>query len=363
MKYKEYRKTVPYLHYQIILNYLYLLNNEIIQEEFLWVTDLIEYQSNNNGIFRPARFYFNEVNKMYFTDTDNICGIIKYFNEEYVFTAGIIHDIFEGECESKIPVCSIVSKKGSYDSGDYILNFILEESIKRSYIKKAAYCITSKNILSLEGIEQLDLTSLPSDEIYLPDYPRKQIMRFKKAIVQNGRALRFLFYGKAGSGKSQIINMILKYVNKKLLILKILNLEIEFNDIKRFLSFFDRSLLVLDNVDMFFKDGNIKFSNDKLFKFLQFIDSMSHKNIFILASTNDKEFVDTVVARPGRFDMIINLDNIELHNYLELVKKETDIPEIINCFDNNMLKMMEEKKSYWCICHKFDKTIKTRVYS
>jgi hypothetical protein len=63
-----------------------------------------------------------------------------------------------------------------------------------------------------------------------------------------------------------------------------------------------------------------------------------------LASTNDKKLVDLAASRPGRFDLILDVSEIEAKNYIDLVKRETDNPEILKFFDNNVIESLKVKK-------------------
>lgn len=77
--------------------------------------------------------------------------------------------------------------------------------------------------------------------------------------------------------------------------------------------------------------------------FLQYLDGFIPQNLFIIASTNDKKLVDAAASRPGRFDLIIDMSEISAENYLALIYRETDEPEIINLFNNEIMDTFKSK--------------------
>jgi len=74
------------------------------------------------------------------------------------------------------------------------------------------------------------------------------------------------------------------------------------------------------------------------------LDGFIPNNIFILAATNDKKLVDEAAARPGRFDLILDIGEIEVDNYISLIKRETDDNNILELFSPQILNKMEDKK-------------------
>ncbi len=60
--------------------------------------------------------------------------------------------------------------------------------------------------------------------------------------------------------------------------------------------------------------------------------------------TNDRRLVDIAASRPGRFDLIIDVNLIHPDHYLELVRNKTKVPEIVSLFDDGVLTVLEQKK-------------------
>jgi len=85
--------------------------------------------------------------------------------------------------------------------------------------------------------------------------------------------------------------------------------------------------LVIDDIDFLVANREDTFDKKSLGTFLQYLDGFIQQNLFILASTNDKKLVDTAASRPGRFDLIIDMSEINSDNYFSLIYRETTDPE------------------------------------
>jgi SpoVK/Ycf46/Vps4 family AAA+-type ATPase len=107
---------------------------------------------------------------------------------------------------------------------------------------------------------------------------------------------------------------------------------------------FSPSLLVIDDLDFIAGEREDNPRKNPLGEFLQALDGLLPNNVFVLASTNDKKLVDAAAQRPGRFDMILDIAEIESNNYLQLIRRETKDTEIIKLFDDETLIYLRDKK-------------------
>lgn len=193
--------------------------------------------------------------------------------------------------------------------------------------------------------------SKPSlDEIFLPEQKRELIDIFVKSLQNHkeGDHLRYLFNGKPGTAKTEIIHSIMNSVGSKATFIILENKNIPLDEVFNFSSIFEPSVLVIDDLDLLIEERNSTNSKNELSTFLSNLDGMSQRNQFLLATTNDKKFVDIAAQRPGRFDLIIDMDEIASENYLKLIQRETDDGEIRLLFDKTRLNELANKKNNRC---------------
>lgn len=66
--------------------------------------------------------------------------------------------------------------------------------------------------------------------------------------------------------------------------------------------------------------------------------------MFVIATTNDHRLVDEAASRPGRFDLILDIPEIETHRYDELIHRETDDEEIMVQFTDSVRNRMRSNR-------------------
>jgi SpoVK/Ycf46/Vps4 family AAA+-type ATPase len=183
------------------------------------------------------------------------------------------------------------------------------------------------------GLKILEPKQTSIQEIYIPSDKVQNIERFIYAIENYEKDrinLRFLLNGPPGTGKTQIIRSILSVIKGKATALITQGGNFPLNDVFEFCSLFEPVLLVIADFDFLITERKEVFNKNKLGAFLQYLDGVEHNNIFLLTSTNDKTLVDEAAARPGRFDLILDIGEIESKNYLALIKRESNDQDIIN---------------------------------
>jgi ATP-dependent 26S proteasome regulatory subunit len=141
------------------------------------------------------------------------------------------------------------------------------------------------------------------------------------------------------------MNSIITNLKDKATIVICNGVNMEMEKIFEFCGLFEPCILVIDDIDFVAgsRDNNNK-NNDQLGFLLQALDGFIPNNVFILASTNDKKLVDEAAKRPGRFDLILDIGEIEADNYISLVRRETSDNNIIDLFDRQVLNKLEDKK-------------------
>jgi predicted AAA+ superfamily ATPase len=349
----------------IILSYLYdlylkseaeydLYNQDYYENENNYkVAHLLSIPSSKREIVEIAEFFscpHSGLNKHY---RSNTLVILIRRGTTYYITFQI--ERFESESKRPPKEVTMVSIESKHDENydypqdydDYeIYRFLQEESYRKSGIHKKCFSYDysfSPNVL--DDIKEIKRDRLNNEPVYLPKEKLYQIEKFKKRVLASDKAIRILLSGAPGTGKSQLIENVMHHLYGEMIIIKVQGFKTDFGMVFDFLKVFDKALLVIDDVDIFLKNREENHrAIDRLFEFLQLIDSSKFEKVHILATTNDKKTVDLAASRPGRFDVIMDIEGIKAENYMDLIKRETDVKEIIESISDTLLQKMEDKK-------------------
>lgn len=85
-------------------------------------------------------------------------------------------------------------------------------------------------------------------------------------------------------------------------------------------------------------------SGDSLGSLLQQLDGFEKNEIYVLATTNDKELIDKAAQRPGRFDLILDFGRLDLKNYMELIRENCENQAVIDLFTDDVLEQLKSRK-------------------
>ncbi len=365
----KYQKHLTQTEYDLILNYLYLLYIKKIKDEDFKVDEIYTVKENDSFFIDKVKFTF--INKDLYTAylDQRVAVFITFQKQQFILNAfvatysepssGIIKETIR-----EYPTITLKNyNKDSLNLTKDLLSELYKKAILNSFLNKEAVIIDDEFVDSLRILPQrlINVNEIIPKKIFLPEEKIYQIERFKKAILTDGEPLKFLLSGVPGTGKTQIINSIIKSVYGKVLIGKIEGFYMSFSKVFRFAEIFPKSLLIMDDIDLFLKNRDQNYEVEKLFEFLQYIDSSYDNKIFILATTNDKNLVDIAATRPGRFDLVIDMDNINKENYLDLIKRETKQKEIIELFDNDFISLLKEKNVTGAFIVNFIKQLRSEL--
>jgi len=233
-----------------------------------------------------------------------------------------------------------------------LFELIDKESIKISNFKNN---VASFNLLQnsedtqvlLENLEIIVPKKTILGNLFIPNSKKNQLNRFIYAVKNYNKDklnLRYLLSGAPGTGKTDIINAIVNEIRGKATVLLAQGGNLPIKEIVEFCSLFEPCILIIDDIDFLIGERDKNYDTRTLGAFLQLLDGFLPSNIFLLASTNDKKLVDLAASRPGRFDLILDVSEIESKNYLDLVKRETDNPEILKFFNNSIIESLKYKR-------------------
>ncbi len=333
----------------LLYNYLLrLYMNEIqdaIKVEFIFGASNLELASFEKSSFN----YDSRLQSYSLRDTINLCKLL-YNNSEYFLTIskyGKAHDKFG------IPIIEFYVSIYNYkviDKNIDIIQLLLMKSKQHSVFAKKILRLNSDLLTSqqvLDCVEIVEPKNVRLDDIYIPKLKKEQCERFIKAVRNYEKekcVLRYLFNGAPGTAKTQLINAIMNELNGIVNFFVMGGAEASLTEVFNFIRQFEKCVLVIDDLDLVVGSRDNRTAYKDMAVFLSTLDGHLPNSLFILASTNDKKLVDLAASRPGRFDMILDIDTIDSENYMSLVKRETNDEEIISFFDTGTLEMFSTRK-------------------
>jgi len=341
---------IPDLENNLVKDYLYKLYLNIIKSSELKILKVIAIQNSNNPTITSPKVEFNQQTSMYsFSDYYQIYSVeFKDQSYELCFQSYCQYD-FHREFDVKENYLFISGSSLQSDKSKELWEFIINESKKCSSLNckilRYIYSQFPKSFLSC--IDQINIPVNNLSALFIPERKRTQLKRFIGSINNfndTHTSLRFLLNGKPGTGKTQIINAIINETLGNISVLTCNGGDLPIHKIFNFCGLFRPALLVIDDLDFIAREREDNPRKNPLGEFLQALDGLLPNNVFVLASTNDKKLVDAAAQRPGRFDMILDIAEIEPNNYLQLIRRETKDTEIIRLFDDETLIYLRDKK-------------------
>ena len=337
--------------YTFILNYLYNLHQNIIQDEFLEVKKM-------EGLNNYAAPMCGEIScsKMAGTDIYQFYDLVIYakvtYGEgEYNFTfKHTLLRVYEEKETLEMNLFWVQRTSGAAGNMWKLVDYLQTKAYAKSMLLHKVLNYVSQEKPSSGILQNLEIMDSPFHNLgslYIPKAKMDQVQRFIFSINNYGEnmySLRYLLSGKPGTGKTQIIRAIISAVRDKATVLFCKGGKLPLTDIFSFCKKFTPCLLVIDDVDFIAGNRGENFNRDQLGTFLQILDGIMPNNVFLLASTNDKSLVDAAASRPGRFDMILDISEIDSAHYLSLVNRETTNTSIINFFNEEVLNDLKQKK-------------------
>lgn len=330
-------------------NYLYNIFIHNHKSDEIVVDKVLSYHSPEQPIPRlPIVNFDSAINSFRFPDPA-LNFSIRYKNEKYECFFFITNEMF-GEFKPfhSLHVVGLTSQAKEVNT---LTELIYNEALKNSPLKNKTMSIRivgngSSNGTLLEGVNIVTTPERDLDEIFICDSKREHINRFIYAMKNyhsDKQCFRYLLSGQPGTGKTQLMNAIIHSLKNKCTIVLTQGGNFPIEDIFNFCSLFDPCLLVIDDIDFLVANREDTLDKRSLGTFLQYLDGFIPQNLFILASTNDKKLVDAAASRPGRFDLIVDMSEISAENYFSLIYRETNDSEIINLFNNDIIKAFNSK--------------------
>ena len=226
---------------------------------------------------------------------------------------------------------------------DYCLRCALSNSSYRGRTLRANPAGMMEQEVELIPLEE---GAVVPEHILLPKETESALELFIQALRRYGelhRPLRYLLCGRPGTGKTETIRSIIRSSAGGATFLvpsSRLNLRKLFETAANF----EPAVVVMDDIDLISGVRHGGIPQAELAEFLYALDGLARSNTFVLATTNDKAWVDAAASRPGRFDMVIDMDRLDPTLYRALLLERSSIPEVRALFTEEVFKSIQEKR-------------------
>ena len=345
-----YKVYLPDTHTMIIKDYLYKLHLEKLKNENIEVPKVLAIKNHLDPVLNLPSLNFNEKNGMYSFSDLYMFFSLKYKSENYelCFQTYIQH---EYNCEDVYKKTFLFTNgtSNNADCAEELAKLIIISAIGSSSLKNKVIRF-DRELFKGEMLGAMEFVNTPTTKLsnlFISADKKDQIQRFINSIIMfddNNISLRYLLNGKPGTGKTQMINSIITETLGKCTVILCNGGKLPVKKLFEFCSYFDPCLLIIDDLDFLATDRVANNYQTELADFLQSLDGITPNFVFLLAATNDKTLVDKAASRPGRFDMILDIAEIEPCNYLSLIQRETDDESILALFDEEILQYLKDRR-------------------
>lgn len=335
--------------FDFMRTYLYALYTQTLNNPEIEVGAYHGMTSINHPIIAKPNISFQTDSGLAKIEDSYVYAHVKYGEAYYYISLirmndqmrGIIHEI----------VVSGTSQKSTRP--DALRDLIEKESINNSMyrgkllrvVEGTPGCGPGPRPIDVEIVKDLEHAVL--DEVFLPKPIMKELRRYIECILRYDElntSLRYILSGPPGTAKTQVVRAIAKACEGKATIILASGGDWRLNQLFAFASLFKPAILCVDDIDLVVGDRNHSADRNVLGTFLQKMDGFINSHLFVLATTNDKRTLDMAASRPGRFDQVIDMGALEPRNYLDLVKRRTQDPELHELFgDKDVLALLKEK--------------------
>lgn len=335
---------------EFIKSYLYNIYQNNYEEKEFTIRRLLALNGIGHGIPTPVVVTDDTQMRMTRIVDEVVTLTISYKAHDYELMLFIdynqdrrrIHMMYLLGLDDDAKECSTLQK------------YIQYQAVRCSSMNGKTIQITDREMSGwLQDTEEVDseiieVGNTTLDDIFLPVQLKDYLNLFIHSVrnfASLQKPLRFLFSGKPGTAKTKIIQAIANECKKAATFIFTNGSEKRIYGMFSLAQHFSPVVLCIDDLDFMTGNRDDRTQSRSLGLLLQKLDGFVQRDLFILATTNDKKLVDLAASRPGRFDMIIDVNVIEPAQYQSLVTSKTKDKEIIDLFDDEILALLRGKKA------------------
>lgn len=332
--------------FEFIKSYLFALNTGALSNNRLKVINYASMGSLSHPVIIPPLVVNSDENGMALISNDIVYLLIRFDGSDYQVTVYLKFISSYGHETIKHFISVVGIQPDSYKTAE-LASHIKNESIRHSYYKNKLLSLTLEDDqLKIDEIAREEFEEETLEEIFVPVNIIEELKRFCFCLdqfSQLGLGLRFLLCGEPGTGKTKSVRSIINTCYGKASIL-LINGQINFKKLFEFAELLEPVIICLDDLDLIVGSRDHHFSPGSLSAFLQELDGFRKNNVFLLATTNDKNLIDQAASRPGRFDLLIDFSRLDKNNYVDLIRTHCINDRILSVFDENMLDKLRKKR-------------------
>jgi len=281
----------------------------------------------------------------------------EFFDEEYSMQVFSPNDLIEKYNAREISMIHHIMP--IWNSGDFLVEFsrkiIVHDDLFDGGVTVSDIPVGIYKARDLQGFITLSPMELRSDSyIDLNEGIKDNLMsdiddffHSREKYVEMGLLYKrgFLFYGKAGNGKTMLVNEVVKKYKDVARIIFISDCGIieNSNNFENYRKLFQNQLVLFIVEEL----SQLLMGAEASEEFLSFLDGQtSWKDMLFIATTNYPERIaPNLIDRPSRFDRIINFPNPDektRKRYLETILKDEVSDEFINKTDGFSIAHLKE---------------------
>lgn len=345
--YPLYQTNLKVFVYEFIKTYLHSLYMGNLKDDKIVIENFAALASNANPVMTAPQIAAYKENGSAIIENHSIYVHLRYMGAPYQVTVFLVSNSSGMFSELKYFISVLGIENESYQTNQ-LASYIIDESIRNSIYKNSILNLKfdSEGRIDIEEMNIKEFKSEKLDEIFIPASYKTEIKKFHKCIKDYediGLRLRYLFSGKPGTGKTKSVRTLINMCYKKATIV-LTEGDVDFKALFDFARLFEPAIICLDDLDLIVGSRSNHFSPNKLSSFLQELDGFDKNNVFLLATTNDKDLVDLAASRPLRFDLTLDFGILDNKNYYDLVLANTKNEKILTIFDDELMGSLKKKK-------------------
>lgn len=343
----QHQRKINLYKYEFIKTYLYALFTGVINEPHIQIVNFNALASNSNPIIVAPDIVGTDENGMAIVENHTIFVNLRYMDSEYKLTV-MVMAVEDGPYTLLKYFISVLGSEPDSFRTVELTDYIIKEAIRNSYYKNKILSLVCDDMNRVD-INQVSIDNFVNEDLndlFIPENIKSELVRFclcvdKFSEIKTG--LRYMLCGEPGTGKTKSVRALMKMCYGKATII-LAEGDVDFRALFDFASMFQPAIICIDDIDLLIGTRDNTFSPNSLGALLQELDGFEKNNVFILATTNDKELIDKAASRPGRFDMILDYNKINKNNYLELIKSYCSTPQVNDVIDESILATLQKNK-------------------